>query len=344
MVQSNRLPLRVQFGIVAFRRFAVFRRVLTAPEVEGNGSKASKADSEGYKRRPLFVGASEIANLIGANPHVSVGEAVERLWEKNNRRTFSEALARNKLRSVAQEERLKELGVLEMAVAVVETEDVNEYRQRLRKTLQRTTASQDKSVVRDYINTSRGIKYEKTIFESLQRQDSSVKLETDAKRYQRMIGIPNSALRYRITGYIDGVETNSKRIIEIKNRQSRLFNHVPLYEQVQCQAYLFLTELEVCEHTESFQRALQTTTLRWEPVFWKTVVERLNRVILVVDHLLKDVIVQDLFLQSGDIFSSTRGKLDDRKVGARSLNFKSSLYGIENAVDIEAEDSKKLGK
>jgi len=341
MLKSHTLLPRAQYGILRFSRLNVLRQFL---HNQGDGSGRSSAESEGSKKRRLFVSASEIANLISANPYVPVGDAVERLWEKNNKRTFAEALARNKLQSFTQEERLKELGVLEMAAAVVESEDVKEYEQGLRKTLTRVTTPRDKSVIRDYINTSRGIKHEKTTFEDLQRKDPSAKLDTDAKRYQQTISIPNSELQYLISGYIDGVETNNQRIIEIKNRQSRLFNHVPLYEQVQCQAYLFLTGLEVCEHTESFRGALLTTTLRWEPVFWTAVVERLNKVVLAVDHLLKDIFVQDMFLESRDLFASTNGKIDRRTRSKRSKS-KSTLYEVEEAVEIELEDSKEeLGK
>jgi len=114
MLKSRRLIPRAQFGILSFGRFNVLRQFL---HNQGDGSGRSSAESEGSKKRRLFVSASEIANLISANPYVSLGDAVERLWEKNNKRTFAEALARNKLQSFMQEERLKELGVLEMATA-----------------------------------------------------------------------------------------------------------------------------------------------------------------------------------------------------------------------------------
>lgn len=345
MLQPHRLLTRAQCGIVKSSRFSVFRRFLIDPGAENDVGTNSSVESGGKGSLRLFVSASEIANLVSANPYVSLADAVERLWEKNNRRTFSEALARNKFQSVTQEERLKELGVLEMATAVVESNDLKDYEQRLRKTLKRAITPQDKSVVRDYINTSRGIKHEKSTFESLQQKDPTVKLETDAKRYQRTIAVPNSALRYFISGYIDGVETNNQRIIEIKNRQSRLFNHVPLYEQIQCQAYLFLTGLEVCEHTESFRGALQTTTLRWEPMFWSAVLERLNKAILAVDQLLKDPRVQDMFLESRDLFASTEGKIDRRKIRSKRSKSKSALYEIKETGEVELEDrEEELGK
>src|SRR5277367_1361461 len=104
MLQSHRLLPRVQVGIVKSCRFSVFRRLLIDLGADNDGCTNTGVEPNGKRRRRLFVSASEIANLINANPHVSVGDAVERLWEKNNRRTFSEALARNKLESFTQEE------------------------------------------------------------------------------------------------------------------------------------------------------------------------------------------------------------------------------------------------
>jgi hypothetical protein len=269
---------------------------------EKNGLSKATPDGERYKRGRLFVSASEIANLINLNPHVATGDAVERLWEKNNRRSFTEALARNKLQIFTQEERLKELGLLDLATSVVDAEDANDHEERLKKTLKRATTVQDRRVVRDFVNTSRGIKHEKLTFEILKQKHPSANLETDINLYRKTVTIADTKIEYVISGYIDGVELNHKRIIEIKTRQNRLFNHVPLYEQVQCQAYLFLTGLTICEHTENFRGALQSTTLHYEPVFWNHIIERLNKVMLAVDSLVKDVDLQDAFLKTREVF------------------------------------------
>jgi hypothetical protein len=80
-------------------------------------------------------------------------------------------------------------------------------------------------------------------------------------------------------------------------------------------------------------------------VFWTAVVERLNKVVLAVDHLLKDAVVQDMFLESRDLFASTKGKIDRRKTRSKRSKSKSTLYEVEEAVEIELEDSKEeLGK
>jgi hypothetical protein len=256
------------------------------------------------------------------NTHVSVGEAVERLWQKNNKRSFAEALARSGLRAFTLEERMEEMGVLDIATAVVETDDPKKYREQIKEALKQTVTAQDKKIVRDFVNTSRGIKHEKTTLENLRQQDPTAGVSSDGNLYRKIISIPDSPLEYVISGYIDGIELNNNRIIEIKNRQIRLLNEVPIYEQVQCQAYLFLTGVPICEHTESYRGRLQTTTLHFDPLFWAQVIERLSRIVAVYDVLMGDSKVQDTFLQTRDLFTAIQIKVEkteDLVAGRRAL-------------------------
>lgn len=343
MQQGRGLLRRAQFGI-RNGSYVNFRTYSAKLEVDENVAVKPDFGQERYKKGRVFVSASEIANLINLNPHISVGDAVERLWEKNNKRKFTEALARNKLQTFTQEKRLKELGVLELATSVVETDDPTEYQQRLTKTMKRAATARDRAVVKDFINTSRGIKQEKTTFESLKRKHPFASLDTDGSLYQKAVNIPETEVEYLISGYIDGVELNNQRIVEIKNRQSRLFDHVPLYEQVQCQAYLFLTGLTVCEHTESYRGTLQSTTLHYEPVFWNHIIERLNKVILAFDHLLKDNTVQDKFLQTRQLVETTHEKGSRRGRAMSSKHSNKSIYEVKEMVEKEHQDTKELGK
>jgi hypothetical protein len=269
------------------------------------------------KYRP-FVGVSEIASLINVNPYVSVADAVERLWEKNNKRSFKEALQRNKIKSYTPEERLDALGLLELTTSIVEADNQEKYKQRLGKALQQVPTTEDRKVLRDFVNTCRGIRTEKRIFNSMKEHRPTAQLESDPRLYQRLISIPETAIQYYISGYIDGVEADKGRIIEIKTRQNRLFDRVPLYEQVQCQGYMFLTGLRQCEHTESFQGKVQSTTLLYQAEFWERVLQQLNTVIVTFVELLSTIGAQDLFLQTRDLHKSVQNARIQREEGGRS--------------------------
>src|SRR5271155_669885 len=104
--------------LVRRRFFCTFTcRLHSNSPSSGDSAEVHKA-AAGSNGPRAFVGASEIAQLIGLTPYTTVAEAVQGLWEKNNRKTFLEALERNQLRSSTPEEKLKALGILEMAAAV----------------------------------------------------------------------------------------------------------------------------------------------------------------------------------------------------------------------------------
>ena len=334
-VTSSRLScsVRSQFpgrSCPNFRSVHTYSTTISGTEVEHT---YNVRNSERRKFGTVFVGGSEVASLINLNPHVTVADAIERLWEKTNRKLFREALTRNRLEFYTQEERLEELGALSLAKAVVEADDPKEYRERLATTLEKATTVQDRNIVKDFINTSRGIKSEKETFELLKENRPNGDLKRDGNRYHKAINIPCSRLSYLLSGYIDGVETDNRRIVEIKTRQSRLFHHVPLYEQVQCQAYLFLTGLSTCEHVESFRGTHLSTTLQHDPLFWNHVVERLNQVIIAFYRLLNDETIQDDFLQRRgpiDGVTSRKNARGPRKARERSTS-KSLVFDVKTA-------------
>lgn len=71
----------------------------------------------------------------------------------------------------------------------------------------------------------------------------------------------------RLVGIIDGRRGDS--IVEIKNRQRRLFHKVPTYEYVQCQVYMKLTGTHKCVLIESFEGASKEHPLEFSDAFWE---------------------------------------------------------------------------
>jgi len=301
-----------RFGSTPIAQLSDIGDFVGSPTESDNGTGGDAAPQEQLNSRRPFIGASEIASLISLNPYVKASDAIERLWEKNNRKSFTAAIARNRLRVFSSEEKLESLGLLEAAVSVIETEGQENYQKGLGKVLKQARTAQDRTVVRDYIHTARGIRNEKKIFKALQMQRPPEQLQPDSTLYQQIIKVPESRVQYLISGYIDGIEHHNNRLIEIKTRQNRLFGRVPLYEQVQCQAYLFLTGLNVCEHTESFEGKTNSTTLHFEPNFWNEIVKQLNTVVVAFTKLLRNQGHQDHFLRTGSLDEMTKQKRSSR--------------------------------
>lgn len=86
-------------------------------------------------------------------------------------------------------------------------------------------------------------------------------VQKDHKRYSMKV--------YRnvlLVGYIDGNTKDS--LVEIKNRQKRLFGRVPEYENIQCQVYMKLTGNTKCTLIEQFQNTSNTFEIEFDEVKW----------------------------------------------------------------------------
>lgn len=71
-----------------------------------------------------------------------------------------------------------------------------------------------------------------------------------------------------LVGIIDG-RKDSETIVEIKNRQKRLFGYVPIYEYIQCQVYMKLTGTQKCTLIEQFGDASNTFDIEFSYTMWE---------------------------------------------------------------------------
>jgi len=98
-----------------------------------------------------------------------------------------------------------------------------------------------KKYIKSEIYKEHGKKHENLVFEWLKTQLHGTVAESQ-KGSGKFIGMVGK-IPWRIYGKIDGMYTNhlgKKFIIEIKNRQNRLFDKIPLYEQIQIQMYMWI--------------------------------------------------------------------------------------------------------
>lgn len=72
----------------------------------------------------------------------------------------------------------------------------------------------------------------------------------------------------RLVGLIDG-RKDEDTIVEIKNRQKRLFGYVPLYEYIQCQVYMKLTGTEKCTLIEQFGENSNSFDIDFSYTMWE---------------------------------------------------------------------------
>lgn len=79
----------------------------------------------------------------------------------------------------------------------------------------------------------------------------------------------------RLVGMIDGRKYKDGQIVEIKNRQNRLFGTVPEYENIQVQVYMKLTGVHKCKFIEQYKDKTKEYEIGFNSFKWPDIEEQL---------------------------------------------------------------------
>jgi hypothetical protein len=108
----------------------------------------------------------------------------------------------------------------------------------------------------------------------LEREIKS-KVETPNTFFKKKI-VTDLGVKLTIGGKVDGIasifsrKTESGRekvLVEIKNRQNRFFDKVPLYENIQVQIYLWILNLDKCYFIQRFNGKNKKTKISRDQLF-----------------------------------------------------------------------------
>ena len=213
--------------------------------------------------------ASDVASIIGMNPYKKPKEVLDNLWAKYAPETF--------------EGKTKEQEALETIekcnASKVLFEDANMYKSMNSSDIERkfnavsnqlhmksNLSKSDIKLVEQHLRktlfTNHGTRHEDTTasnYEDLKEDETFYKYE--------VCSIEGTT--YRICGRIDRIR-DDKTIIEIKNRTRGLFNSVRLYEEIQCQVYMEMLDLDKCELIEQYNDKRKTYLIHRDQMKWKS--------------------------------------------------------------------------
>ncbi|CAM9400436.1 unnamed protein product, partial [Sphacelaria rigidula] len=206
--------------------------------------------------------ASEISACVGMNKYKSVEDAKMDVWKRWDPPSFREASKRNFIvahktpeevfasigpsaqklvsRAISSETEKAATEIVEVVINE-KTNDVvaPEAVQAILK------AASDKKPVDEAFNTMRGTQNEHKGIASYEKA-KRVKLHGKNTQFHiKRIGETSTRTKVNVGGRVDGL-TNDK-VIEVKSRRHRFFSTLPLYEKVQVQAYMFLTDKPIAE-------------------------------------------------------------------------------------------------
>ena len=128
-----------------------------------------------------------------------------------------------------------------------------------------------KESVMSEVNKRRGTKNEHHGIE-LYEKSKCVKLhDKNSMFYKKCIGETSVGTKVFVGGRVDGLLED--RVVEVKCRRNRLFDTLPLYEKVQTQAYLFLTDKPIVEVVQRHDGATRSEEYVTDAEFWHEVCE-----------------------------------------------------------------------
>lgn len=127
------------------------------------------------------------------------------------------------------------------------------------------------SVVRE-VNTRRGIKNEHRGIASYEKTKRVKLSDKNSKFYKKSIGETSLGTSVYVGGRVDGLTPD--KVIEVKCRRNRIFTSLPIYEKVQAQAYLFLTDKPVAEVVQKYDGLTRSDEYATDAEFWAEVCDK----------------------------------------------------------------------
>ena len=90
---------------------------------------------------------------------------------------------------------------------------------------------------------------------------------------------------------------DNEYIVEIKNRQNKLFGDIPKYEEVQIITYMKLTKIYKCKHIEQYNNEINENVMNYDHKKWKNIEVELIEFTNYYEKVYFSTFLQDLLLQ-----------------------------------------------
>ena len=254
------------------------------------------ADPRTYKpinAKRVVIKASEVAACAGLHTYKPTMEVVDDMWKKYSPSTFKgETRTDRNMRALESSEEAQKLL---KAVLTIEPKNSSEVQDLVGVSIEiikkdGNLTDPQKTLVCDHIRsmiyTTHGTRSE----------DTTADLdETDLHKDQTFYSCPVITIegtRYEIVGRIDRYQNNedgSKTLVEIKNRTRGLFNKVRVYEMIQVQTYLQMTDMKEARLIEQYNDTRKSYLIEKDHDSWtNTIFPKLIEFCKTLHHNMSD--------------------------------------------------------
>jgi hypothetical protein len=166
--------------------------------------------------------------------------------------------------------------VSETSIKTQNTDESKKMQTKIEKNIKKVMKDKNVSKVNEYltghINKTRGIVNENKIIQKYEKKyDTKIK-DNNSKLYKMKLFVLDNHSIY-ICGKIDGIENDE--LIEVKNRRNRLFEFIPLYEQIQTEIYFRLTDLSKGKLIQNYNDTQSIFEIKSSDELWDTIMSEL---------------------------------------------------------------------
>ena len=255
----------------------------------------------------LKIKASLISKLAGFNRYCTRDEIFEELLNSNpwlipklklqQHRHYSTSTERE-LAKLSSEE-LKNIGsslglniqnlsqrqilakLTQTLASCVQTTCEQTSKDTLRQFLEKNTTIKDKlsKCLEQDIRIKRGCYQESRCLNQFETSTEIPVINRNTKLYQKQLFDCYRDFVVNVVGRVDGMSADGSTVIETKQRRNGFFDKIPIYEKVQLETYLWLTDLKQAIHIQNYDKQQRPVMYLPDPELWTDVMQKLQKFI-----------------------------------------------------------------
>lgn len=249
----------------------------------------------------LTVFASELAACIGMNKYQNLTEAMKKFWSRNNKLVYNAALERNAIVEKTVKQELFDRDIINDVQSIIESDTQFKNSAEIESTIKKLFVEKQQTLepelakqIKSYIHTEKGTNNEEASLDNFEKKISTKIVNRNSKFYKKSFQLKNGQF-VQIGGKIDGLGEDGS-LIEMKNRQYRFFNQVPVYEKIQIHAYMKILDKNECSLVQNFKGKSRYDIVQFDESFWDTIITNLSKFIKFYNKIISDSKLQDLIL------------------------------------------------
>ena len=200
----------------------------------------------------LVLNISEIAIITGDNPYKTKREYLIDFWKKNvkddytkykKETEFIKETDEDVIFKIASKNNIDIAQELKKCALSKNTCDLNNLKKDILGKIDKLPENEKKEITKsisNVTNTKYGIKNENDVTKLYEIKTGQTIMKDN--KYHKIKILENDNYIVLIGGKIDGINNETKNIIEVKNRVNKLFFELREYEKVQIMCYMYLFE------------------------------------------------------------------------------------------------------